>query len=307
MNAPRSVAPAPVPAASAAPGGAAATAASAARRPVALPPWLTALRAEVAAHPAVNHMLLSRLATGPYTKEDYRSFGLQHYALVGFFTRYMEVLLMRAPTSAEKLWLAKVLVNEYGEGSDGLDHTALYRRFLTTAGVRPNEEFENELCPEAFEFVHEHLRICREEPFLVGLGALGPGHEWAIPKMFSHLIPGLRRARFEESEILYFTLHCEQDLDHGAWMTEVLAEQARTHEQQEQVRRGAVLSLEARFRFWTGVERRIVQWRQPEAVKAVAHGVYGGSRDPARLASPGKLADLRRAATRYQESGSWGA
>ncbi|MBM4014622.1 MAG: iron-containing redox enzyme family protein [Planctomycetes bacterium] len=270
-----------------------------------LPAWLSALRAEVASHPAVNHLLLARLATGPYTKSDYKSFGLQHYALVGFFTRYMEVLLMRAPTSAEKLWLAKVLVNEYGEGSDGLDHTQLYRKFLTSAGTRVNEEFENELCPEAFAFVREHLRICREEPFLVGLGALGPGHEWAIPKMFSHLIPGLRRARFEESEILYFTLHCEQDLDHGAWMTEVLAEQAQTREQQEQVRRGALLSLEARFRFWTGVERRIVQWRQPEAVKAVAHGVYGGSKDPARLSSPGKLADLKRLATRYQEGGVW--
>ena len=270
-----------------------------------LPPWLSELRREVESHPAVNHMLLARLATGPYTKSDYKNFGLQHYALVGFFTRYMEALLVRAPSSAEKLWLAKVLVNEYGEGSDGEDHPALYRRFLVGAGTRPLEEQETALCPEAFEFVREHLRICREENYLVGLGALGPGHEWAIPKMFSHLIPGLRRAGFAPGEMNYFTLHCEQDLDHGAWMTEVLEKLAKTHEQQEEVRRGARLSLEARFRFWTGVERRIVMARQPEAVRAVAEGVYGGDRDPRRLASPGKLADLRAAATGYAERGTW--
>lgn len=285
----------------------AATAASPATAESQLPPWLLALRREVESHPAVNHMLLARFATGPYTKSDYRNFGLQHYALVGFFTRYMEALLVRAPSSAEKLWLAKVLVNEYGEGSDGLDHTALYRRFLTGAGTRPLEEQETALCPEAFEFVREHLRICRDENYLVGLGALGPGHEWAIPKMFSHLIPGLRRAGFPPDDMLYFTLHCEQDIDHGAWMTEVLEKLAKTHEQQKEVRRGARLSLEARFRFWTGVERRIVMARQPEAIRAVAEGVYGGNRDPRRLASPGKLADLRRAATSYAERGVWAA
>ena len=110
--------------------------------------WLADLDREVQGHPAVNHLLLARLATGPYTGGDYRVFGLQHYALVGFFTKYMELLLVRAPSSAEKLWLAKVLVNEYGEGSDGLDHTALYAKYLRGAGADEDELDTTPLCAE---------------------------------------------------------------------------------------------------------------------------------------------------------------
>lgn len=248
--------------------------------------WLGDLQREVEAHPGVNHLFLSRLATGPYTRRDYRTFGLQHYALVGFFTRYMELLLVRAPSSAEKLWLAKVLVDEYGEGSDGDDHTTLYRAFLLATGASEEEMDATPLREEVWSFVREHLRICAEEPFLCGLGALGPGHEWSIPKMFASVIPGLERAGVHRGERLYFDLHTEQDVDHGAWMTEVLADLVQTPEEQDQVRRGALLSLEARNRFWTGVEREVVAWRQP-ASRAET--------------SPGPLRQLRREVDRFLE------
>ncbi len=252
--------------------------------------WLDRLEREVQTHPGVNHLLLSRLATGPYTRRDYRVFGLQHVALVGFFTRYMELLLLRAPSSTEKLWLAKVLVAEYGEGSDGDDHETLYRRFLAAAGAHEAEMDATPLCPEVWAFVREHLRITSQEPFLVGLGALGPGHEWAIPKMFAHIIPGLIRAGFSAEERLYFDLHTEQDIDHGAWMTEVLSLLVTSDEGREQVRRGARLSLEARYRFWTGVEREIVAWRQPVSMDAARAGLHvgGAVRASAQsVASPG--------------------
>lgn len=256
--------------------------------------WLPRLRNEIEAHPAVNHLLLARLATGPYTRRDYLSFGLQHYALVGFFTNYMELLLLRAPSSDQKLWLAKVLVDEYGEGSDGEDHATLYRSFLRNAGAQEGEQDTTPLCREAFEFVREHIRICSEEPFLVGLGALGPGHEWSIPKMFAALIPGLARAGFSFEERMYFDLHTEQDVDHGAWMSEALETIVQTPEQAEEVRRGALLSLDARYRFWTGVEREVVAWRQPASRDYFAKGLHGltGARVP--NASPGTLIDLRR-------------
>ena len=136
-----------------------------------LPSWLAELRDEVGAHPGVNHLLLSRLRTGRYTKSDYKVFGLQHYPMVGTFTRYMELLLLRAPSSEQKLWLAKVLVDEYGEGSDGDDHAKLYLRYMRSMGVEEGEEETTPLCAAVWEFIGNHLRICSEEPFLVGLGA----------------------------------------------------------------------------------------------------------------------------------------
>jgi len=271
-------------------------------RPTPASSWLVELEHEVQAHAAVNHHLLARLTDDDATRADALAFGLQHHALVGCFTRYMELLLLHAPSSQEKLWLAKVLVNEYGEGSDGRDHTTLYGEFLSAAGAAPDEPARTPLCVEAWDFIDTHLRLCRREPYLVGLGALGPGHEWAIPTMFHQLIPGLQRLGFSAEQRLYFDLHTEQDIDHGAWMTEVLDTLVTSEADRELVRRGARLSLDARARFWTGVERTLLAKRDGAsastadspgdlralrpAVNAVIEGRAEHLIDAVRLAAP---------------------
>ncbi len=229
--------------------------------------FLARLRREIEEHPGVNHLLLNRLATSPFSKQDYRVFAQNHYPLVCVFTHYLERLLVRAPNSDAKLWLAKVLVDEYGEGSEGKDHSEMYSRFLAAAGGDPAAIKGARVPSPAHRFISTHRRIVSERPFLEGLGAVGPGHEWAIPKMFEAVIPGLRRAGFDEEEIAYFTLHVEQDDDHGSWLEEALAEYASTPEAQDQIRRGALASLDARQAFWDGVQREIVVYRQPRSVR----------------------------------------
>lgn len=219
--------------------------------------FLTGLREEIEAHPAVNHPFLAEVGSSPLTREDYKRLGLQHYPLVGMFTNYMERLLVNAPDSTSKCWLAKVLVDEYGEGSDGEDHAAVYRHFLTSCGAGPDEEDQVVLHSAVRDFIHTHLVLCSQRPFLVGLGALGPGHEWAIPTMFTPIIEGLRRDGFTEEEILYFTLHIEQDEHHAIWLEEALASMIKTPTEAKQVRDGAMLSLQARLRFWNGVQDQV--------------------------------------------------
>ena len=229
--------------------------------------FLAELRRDVERHPAVNHIFLNRIATSPFSREDYRVFGENHYPLVCVFTRYLETLLQRAPSSETKLWLAKVLVDEYGEGSDGEDHAALYARFLAACGGSSTEPAERRTPEPAHRYISEHLALVRKEPFLVGLGAVGPGHEWAIPKMFEAVVSGLERAGFAPEEIDYFTLHTAQDVDHGRWLEEALAALATSSTAQNEIRRGALASLEARARFWSGVQRAVVRYRQPRAVR----------------------------------------
>ena len=69
--------------------------------------FLADLRREIETHPAVNHLFLNRLATSPFARQDYRVFAENHYPLVCVFTHYLERLLVRAPDSQAKLWLAK--------------------------------------------------------------------------------------------------------------------------------------------------------------------------------------------------------
>jgi pyrroloquinoline quinone (PQQ) biosynthesis protein C len=229
--------------------------------------FLRNLRSELERHAAVNHLFLNRIATAPFSREDYRIVAENHYPLVCAFTSYLEALLVRAPSSEAKLWLAKVLVDEYGEGSHGEDHAALYGHFFLACGGAPSEEAARRVPESAHRFIDAHRDIVLRKPFLVGLGAVGPGHEWAIPKMFDSLASGLRRAGFEEREIEYFTLHTAQDVDHGLWLEHALERLADSEDSQREIRRGALASLEARARFWTAVQRAVVRYRQPRAVR----------------------------------------
>jgi hypothetical protein len=113
------------------------------------------------------------------------------------------------------------------------------------------------LHPAVPQFLEDHLRWCCEEDFLIGLGAVGPGHEWAIPAMFQHIIGGLRAAGFAEHEIGYFTLHVEQDQDHGAWLEEALLRLAVDGRSQALIREGCLRSLAARERLWWGIADKI--------------------------------------------------
>lgn len=229
--------------------------------------FLAELRREIEGHVAVNHLFLNRLAVSPMAKQDYRVFAENHYPLVCAFTSYLELLLLRAPDSEARLWLSRVLVDEYGEGSEGKDHPTLYAAFVKASGGDPGAEDAGILRAPALEFIETHQKLVREQSFLEGLGAVGPGHEWSIPKMFDAIIPGLRRAGFDESEIGYFTLHLDQDEDHGTWLEEALARYCDTEEAQQQVRRGALASLEARRRFWDGVQAAVIRYRQPRATR----------------------------------------
>ncbi|HEX2676606.1 MAG TPA: iron-containing redox enzyme family protein [Polyangiales bacterium] len=266
--------------------------------------FLNDLRAEIAAHPGVNHLFLQRLCTSPMAKQDYRVFAEHHFPLVCAFTSYLELLLLRAPDSESRLWLAKVLVDEYGEGSEGKDHATLYAKFLDATGGSSERQRGARVTAPAREFIRSHQELVRTRSFLFGLGAIGPGHEWAIPKMFESVIPGLRRAGFAEHEIGYFTLHVLQDDDHGAWLEEALARMSDNADARNEVRRGALASLDARGRFWDGVQNAVIRYRQPRAVRpdgplprSLLHEVLLTSWDGSKL---GRAVDERLAARRRE-------
>jgi pyrroloquinoline quinone (PQQ) biosynthesis protein C len=231
--------------------------------------FLKQLRVEVENHAGVGHSLLGRMTTDPRARADFRVMSEQHYPLVCFFTKYLELLLLNAPDSDGKQWLAKVLVDEYGEGSRGLDHATLYAQYMRNAGVPAGKEKLAKLHPSVGDFIVEHFRLVTQEPFLVGLGAVGPGHEWAIPKMFDLVIEGLRKAGFKDDEIEYFLLHVEQDVDHGAWLEEALAKYAHGDENQALIRKGALASLAAREQLWWGVADKIHAYRMQERTPGV--------------------------------------
>ena len=210
------------------------------------------LREEVATHRAVTHSFLRRFAAGGLTRWQIWGYASQHYHLVGFFPAYLEAIADRTPDTEVRRLLREILEDEYMRlESFERSHPALYRRFLRAVGFGEGDWDRVPLLPATRAFVQLHLDMTLRS-WLEALGAVGPGHEWAIPLMFPHLVQGIERSLpLAPAALEYFQLHINLDVEHGKLLQESLLRWAATEENQENIRRGARRSLEARAAFWS--------------------------------------------------------
>ena len=222
--------------------------------------FLDALEVEVRGHPALHHPFLLRFAQGGHRRLQLWAFGLQHYQLVRVFTAYLEALHKSVPDPEVRDWIHRVLEDEYSHPhSFERSHSALYRKFLRSLGLTEEDWDRAEALPETQAFITHHIELTALRHYLVGLGAVGPGHEWAIPTMFTYLVEGLQKVGVEEKPLEYFTLHIAQDVEHSRLLRMAMARYAETPENQERIIEGARASLEARARFWDGLHRAVFE------------------------------------------------
>lgn len=222
--------------------------------------FIKTLNEEVAAHPAVNHSFLETVSSRKFSKAAWSGFGRQLYPHVHFFIPYMEELLLNTLDMNAKLVVAKILLDEYGEDAAGESHPDLFRRFFRASqGSDDDAVLLTAPLDEAIvNLVKAHMRMCGEEDFLVGLGALGPAHEYAITFMFPPVVKGLQLSGFTDDEIEFFILHVEHDVEHASMLDDSIASFATTEQAQALIRRGAMASLETRDRLWSAMERRMI-------------------------------------------------
>src|SRR5262245_41512099 len=130
---------------------------------------LSSLRVEIERHPAVNHLFLHRCATSPFSREDYRVFGEQHFPVACFFAGCLAEGARRAKGRDERQRLEPlVAASRAGEAR------ALYEGFLRAAKSTLPEDATVRVPGPAYRFIQEMQRILAKEPFLVALGAAAP-------------------------------------------------------------------------------------------------------------------------------------
>ncbi len=216
------------------------------------------LREAVETHPAVTHPFLRRFAEGKLTRWQIWGYASQHYHLVCFFPAYLEAVVDGTPDLEVRRLLREILEDEYMR-PQGFErsHPALYRRFLRAVGFGEEDWHRVPLLPATRAFVQLHLDMTLRS-WLEALGAVGPGHEWAIPLMFPHLVQGIERSLpLDATALEYFQLHINLDVEHGRVLQESLLRWATTKENQDTIRRGARRSLEARAAFWSALEEEL--------------------------------------------------
>jgi pyrroloquinoline quinone (PQQ) biosynthesis protein C len=230
--------------------------------------FLETLQGEISAHEAVRHRFLRRFVNEPLSLEQIKTFGLQHYQLVKVFLTYMTNLQARISDPEVKRLFRKVFDDEFGavthrspaagEATLFRSHPALYRNFLRAIGLADEALGRVRILPETAYYIETHKEMTREQGLLVGLGAIGPGHEFSIPMMFEYLVIGLRKnTTLTEDEFDYFTLHIVEDQDHAKVFNEVIGMLCPSLKDLEKIREGALQSLALRKQFWDGLERAV--------------------------------------------------
>jgi hypothetical protein len=135
---------------------------------------------------------------------------------VCFFTAYLEALTKRTPDQEIRRLVQEILEEEYMRPQQfERSHPALYRRFMRAVGFRDGEWDQVPALPATRAFIAMHLDMTWRS-WLETLGAVGPGHEWAIPRMFPPLVLGIERSvALDPSALEYFRLHIDLDVAHG--------------------------------------------------------------------------------------------
>jgi pyrroloquinoline-quinone synthase len=219
--------------------------------------FIEELQSEIEKHEAVNHPFLKKFSTLPLTLEQIRAFGLQHYQLVKIFVNYMTNLQPRIPDPSTSALFRHVYEDEFGQHTIFRSHPALYRNFLKSLGLEDNDWGRVTHLPETEDFVEMHKEMTRDDDFRIALGAIGPGHEFSIPPMFSYLVKGIEKnTALKGEDYEYFTFHIVQDKNHAEIFNELISH-FNTDEDRKLIRDGAMKSLEARRIFWNGLEKAI--------------------------------------------------
>ena len=151
-----------------------------------------------------------------------------------------------------------VFDDEFGQHTIFRSHPALYRNCLRGLGLSDETWGRLKRLPEVTQYLEAHLQLTREEDFMIGLGAVGPAHEFAIPTMFEYIIQGLKNnTNLTEEDIEYFTFHIVQDKEHALVFNKLIVRHAGTEEGQRLLREGAMRSLSHRKTFWDGLYRAV--------------------------------------------------
>ena len=220
--------------------------------------FITSLENEILKHEAVHHPFLKRFSTEPLALVQLQTFALQHYQLVKIFVNYMTNLLPRIPDKDAAELFRTVFDDEFGQHTIFRSHPALYRNCLKSLGLADEAWGRVKPLPEVTHYVEVHLALTRDADFRVGLGAVGPAHEFAIPTMFTYLIPGLQRnAALTDDDVEYFSMHIVEDKEHAVVFNKLIVRHVETEEGQNLLREGAMRSLACRKKFWDGLERAV--------------------------------------------------
>ena len=207
-------------------------------------------------HPAINNDFLERFARGDVSDKEFLAFSKEFFHFSRTFPAILANLLVNTAGEREAFELTKVLTSELGDGDPNLRHELLFRRFLRSIGVEPEEVVVSRMRPSTRAFIEGLKDLYGGRDHARALGASFGLENMAIP-MWDQLIPGLKqvkRTKNPKMDLEYFTFHRELEARHEDAMEEVSNALEDDAAVRKSFKAGAKEALNLLHAFWLGLE-----------------------------------------------------
>ncbi len=166
---------------------------------------------------------------------------------------------MNTPNENDAESLTRILVSELGDMDPSKRHELLYRKYLRSIGMNPEELISREQKPTTKAWLDQMRNYFAGDHF-TALGAEYGLENMAIP-MWDKLIPGLVKARekfpqLRSMDTEYFKFHRELEEHHEEEMANVLGEHVNDQVAKRKFKDGANGMLNYERDFWLGLSMR---------------------------------------------------
>jgi pyrroloquinoline quinone (PQQ) biosynthesis protein C len=146
-------------------------------------------------------------------------------SLVKSFPALIAAGAARVTDEQTRVVLAVNLYQECGEGDPQRTHYAIYRKFLSTAGINLSSIFENAFAAEWRSRLSNYLKDAKSPGEV--LGALAAGEFLAQPALSR--IYSVLKPHYPGADQEYFTKHLVLEEDHVREITTMLAKEAQNN------------------------------------------------------------------------------
>ena len=219
--------------------------------------FISAIKLEIAEHPALSHPFLSMLGSGTFTNTEavLRDYAHQYSFYSEWFTRYLQGVIDNVESQSCKNSLMDNMLDEKGK-TDSTDlaqrpHTEIFEHFKALLGVDEQYKLSNPACTTVQLWRDLFLQKCNSPIKGVGISAIGLGTEYIIPFIYPHIIDAIENhTELGANASLFFRLHVECDEEHADSIINLSIDTAEDISAREAIRFGAISSLNLRKAFW---------------------------------------------------------
>lgn len=215
-------------------------------------------------HPLWNHTFLVKCCTEQLTLAEVRCLAVGMYQFSKEFNRILAGIMSCCPETSAQLVILENLYDEMGAGDPHRSHPAMFRRVTRELGIHDETLETLPTSPETQGMIETYLSLPHRYGYLAALGAVCFASQGIVNVLYGQLQKGIKGAApFSKDSLIFFDLHIDLDGAHAAKLEAIVEPRIQTSEEAKRVQRAIVAVMNARVRFFDGIERQTIKLSSP--------------------------------------------